>query len=316
MTQVENIRDLKLLVDLSHNHSFTETAYQAHLSQPTVSMAIKRLERQLGKPLVARQRFGAGGVQLTPAGLVAVRHAEQILAELDSLGAAVATTGRTLTRRIGLPPIISSLLNRDSHESRLPLAGLSGSLSLCTVGSGRLLEQMRRHQVDYGAVASVQDELAIPEVQIRRVITYPFGLAGSASAIRQLGDGPGQGLHVADLIRLPESTRFVTLNHEFIHADASDALLRRYIPASRIIEVADVETLKAITQAGVAFSFITSAGIEDGDGLTFLPFTDSQAPKFNIYLFHDQRRTSSPDVKADLRAFTAYADTQLATVRA
>ncbi len=297
---------------LASNHSFTETAYQAHISQPSVSLAIKRLERQLGKSLVERRRFGAGGIQLTAAGQVAVNHVKQILAELDSMGAAVRETGRTRTWRIGMPPIISSLLAWQSGDQPLPSTLLTGPVSLCTVGSGRLLEQMREHQVDYGTVASVQDRLSIPDVLTVSMVSYPFGLAGSHSALEQLVGGEfSHGLRADDLDDLPESVRFVTLNHEFIHAQAAESLLRRHVPASRIIEVGDVETLKTIAEAGIAFSFITSAGLEGGDGLEFLPFTDPNAPQFNIFLFRDQSRYIAPEEEAGLKAFNDYARCQL-----
>ncbi|BDR53261.1 LysR family transcriptional regulator [Bombiscardovia nodaiensis] len=316
MAQIENIRDLEILAAFAQTHSFTETAYELNLSQPTISLAIKRLEKQLGKPLVERRRFGAGGVQLTEAGLVAVAHVQQVLTELDTLGLAVSAVGQSRTRRIGLPPIISSLLAWESADSRpLSLAGLTGSLSLQTVGSGRLLDQMRQHQVDYGAVAAVEDQLAITGVETRKMITYPFGLAGSQSLISRIGANTSGGIAVNDLAHLPESVRFVTLNHEFIHAQASDALLRQHIPASRIIEVADLDTLKAITAAGIALSFITSAGVDAGEGISFLPFTDAKAPQFNIYLFHDRDRATTPGAEADIQAFTHYASHQLASAR-
>ncbi|WP_161522210.1 LysR family transcriptional regulator [Bifidobacterium aemilianum] len=311
MAQIENIRDLEILVALAQTHSFTHAAYQVGLSQPTVSMAIKRLEEQLGKPLVERRRFGAGGVQLTDAGLVAVSRAQQILVELDTLGLAVSAVGRNRIRRVGLPPIISSLLNCDQEGDTPSMPSGFVGVSLETVGSSRLLEHMRKHQVDYGAVAAVDDQLHISGVETRKMTTYPFGLAGSQGLMSTLGVDVSSGLTLGDISDLPESVRFVTLNHDFVHAQASDQLLRQQVSVSRIIEVADLDTLKAITSAGIALGFITSVGVEEVDGLEFMPFIDSKAPKFNIYLFHDRDRASSPRAEADVQAFAHYARYQL-----
>ena len=57
--------------------SFTRAARRAHLSQSTVSLRIKRLEEQVGAPLIARQ---ARGILLTEHGEVLLSYARRILA--------------------------------------------------------------------------------------------------------------------------------------------------------------------------------------------------------------------------------------------
>ncbi|MBE2894448.1 HTH-type transcriptional activator IlvY [Spirabiliibacterium falconis] len=47
-------QQLKLFLDLVHNQSFTQTAYQHHMSPSTLSRQIQRLEQELGQTLLLR----------------------------------------------------------------------------------------------------------------------------------------------------------------------------------------------------------------------------------------------------------------------
>ncbi|MFZ7275473.1 HTH-type transcriptional activator IlvY [Avibacterium avium] len=58
-------QDLKLFIDLAENKNFAKTAGQHYMSPSTLSRQIKRLEEELGEPLLLRDNRK---VSLTPAG--------------------------------------------------------------------------------------------------------------------------------------------------------------------------------------------------------------------------------------------------------
>ena len=60
-----NLRDLQYLVTLAETGHFGEAAVRCHVSQPTLSAQIKKLEEYLGVPLFERQ---PRKVSLTEAG--------------------------------------------------------------------------------------------------------------------------------------------------------------------------------------------------------------------------------------------------------
>ena len=60
-----NLRDLKYLVALADHKHFGRAAAACYVSQPTLSTQIKKLEDELGVPLVER---APRKVMLTPAG--------------------------------------------------------------------------------------------------------------------------------------------------------------------------------------------------------------------------------------------------------
>src|ERR1700743_2119934 len=73
-------RDLRYFVAVAEEVHFTRAAARLYLSQPAVSKQIRRLERQLGAELFARDQQG---VALTPVGVALLPHARRVLAAWD-----------------------------------------------------------------------------------------------------------------------------------------------------------------------------------------------------------------------------------------
>ncbi len=79
-----NIRDLKYLVTLAECQHFGKAAEMCFVSQPTLSMQIKKLEDELDVQLLERNNKS---VMITPAGHTVVSYAKQILATVDQIKA-------------------------------------------------------------------------------------------------------------------------------------------------------------------------------------------------------------------------------------
>jgi DNA-binding transcriptional LysR family regulator len=77
------LRQLRYLVALAEELNFTRAAAREHVAQPALSQQIRRLEDEVGLPLVERT---TRHVALTEAGAVLVARARRVLAELDAAG--------------------------------------------------------------------------------------------------------------------------------------------------------------------------------------------------------------------------------------
>lgn len=77
-----NLRDLKYLVALADLRHFGKAADACFVSQPTLSTQIRKLEDELGVPLVER---APRKVMLTAAGQDAVQRARRIVAEVEEM---------------------------------------------------------------------------------------------------------------------------------------------------------------------------------------------------------------------------------------
>lgn len=71
---------LRKFAKLAETRSFTKAASELHTSQPALSVAIAKLERELGAVLINRDIL-----QLTPAGQLAYRHAQQLEVQRSNL---------------------------------------------------------------------------------------------------------------------------------------------------------------------------------------------------------------------------------------
>ena len=83
-----DIRQLAIFVSIANHGTFTAAGKALYISQPTVSVQMAALERELGVALFERQ---SRGIRLTPAGKILKRYAEDILMLRDQ---AVAAMGR------------------------------------------------------------------------------------------------------------------------------------------------------------------------------------------------------------------------------
>jgi DNA-binding transcriptional LysR family regulator len=100
------LRQLEYLVALAREKHFGRAAEACHVSQPTLSAAIRLLEEDLGAPIVERgHRF----VGLTAQGRMAVEHAHRILAETENLRGALEEIDKGLTGRLRIGAIPTAL---------------------------------------------------------------------------------------------------------------------------------------------------------------------------------------------------------------
>ncbi len=77
-----NIRAIKYLVTLADVRHFSKAAELCHVSQPTLSTQIRKLEEELGVQLVERH---PRQVMLTPAGEEIVQRARNLLSEVEAM---------------------------------------------------------------------------------------------------------------------------------------------------------------------------------------------------------------------------------------
>jgi LysR family transcriptional regulator, transcription activator of glutamate synthase operon len=77
------LRQLRYLVALAEELNFTRAAEREHVAQPALSQQIRRLEDEIGLPLVERT---TRHVALTDAGDVLLVRARRVLAELEAAG--------------------------------------------------------------------------------------------------------------------------------------------------------------------------------------------------------------------------------------
>lgn len=104
-----NIRDLEYLVALAEHRHFRRAADSCHVSQPTLSGQIRKLEDELGVMLLERT---SRKVLFTQAGLLLVDQARTVLREVKVLKEMASQQGETMSGplHIGLIPTVGPYL--------------------------------------------------------------------------------------------------------------------------------------------------------------------------------------------------------------
>lgn len=185
-----NLRDLEYLVALSEHRHFGRAAAACYVSQPTLSTQIKKLESELGAPLIER---GPRGVLFTLAGEQVLARARTVLSGAEEIRSIArhAVDPRSGVLRLGVFPTLAPyLLPHVVPQIRRSLPDLR--LLLVEEKSSDLTEMLHAGAVDAVVLATPVDDALehLPLFRERFVLAVPSGhdLAGresvSTSALR------------------------------------------------------------------------------------------------------------------------------------
>jgi DNA-binding transcriptional LysR family regulator len=283
------LRHLRAFVAVAEELHFGRAAERLHIAQPPLSQQIRRLELELGAPLLHRT---TRRVELAPAGQVLLERARQILAAVD--GAAEdarrasrgefgsLTIGFTGSATYALLPALATALRRrlpgvalDLRGEMLTPAQVSGLLD------GRLDLAVLRPPVR-------QAELALEVIRRESLVAV---LPNSHRLAR------AEALHLADLAEEP----FVTYPSHFrsvLHDAVEEACARHGFRPRVALEVSETATLVSFVAAGMGVSLVpASVAHMTVAGAVYLPLVDEPA---EVELAVAWRRDD--DVPALLRA--------------
>jgi len=165
-------RQLEYFVALARERHFARAAAACYVSQPALSEAIRKLEKELGVSLVRRDRAFEG---LTPEGERLVVWARRILADHDALTQEVAAirSGLSGQLRIGVIPAASTTaaLIIEPFCEQHPLVNVQLDTRL---PSGDIIERLRRFELDAGIIyqhgSDTADLVAQPLYRERHVL--------------------------------------------------------------------------------------------------------------------------------------------------
>jgi LysR family hydrogen peroxide-inducible transcriptional activator len=166
-----NLRDLRYAVAVARERNFRRAAERCFVSQPALSLAIQKLEQELGVQLFERSRVE---VSVTPIGEAIVAQAQRALEEIDRIKA-LSTQGRDQlvgSLRLGaiftvgpylLPDLIPVLHER---APRMPLEVEENT-------TANLAELLRNGRIDAVIAALPFD---VPGVEVRPLYDEPFAV--------------------------------------------------------------------------------------------------------------------------------------------
>jgi LysR family hydrogen peroxide-inducible transcriptional activator len=147
-----NLRDFKYVLALAEHRHFGQAAEACHVSQPTLSGQIKKLEDYLGVSLFERTNKW---VELTEAGHQILPHAARAVEAAEAVSSAARACLDPLAGRvrIGIIPTISPYL-LPLILKPLALACPKLELSIVESVTDQILDQLRHRSLDFGIIAT------------------------------------------------------------------------------------------------------------------------------------------------------------------
>lgn len=227
--------------------SFSRAAERLHIAQPAVSQQIKRLERELGTPLLLRS---TRRVQLTAAGEMLLPRAREILAEADRAQAEIRLLSQGLAGRVAVGFVGTAtydLLPRIARSVRAHLPDIELQLYGEQLAPA-LLAGLASRTID---LAVTRDPAPAAEVRLQPLRSERFVVALPADHPLASGDGVELAdLRDATFVTHPSGHRSVTYN----------AVMRACEQAgfqpSEVIEVRETATLVTFVAAGIGVALV------------------------------------------------------------
>lgn len=280
-----NLKDLEYFQRLVKERNYTKVAEAFHVSQPTITYAVKRLEEELGTELIQRDQSHKQ-IVITQAGRILSTHISAILKELY---VAVTEISRLKDEKIefGLPPIIGNFYF-PKLSGQLFKDQLMDHINITDAGSMDLITMLRRGKIDLallGSIAPIRDSQLESEILTEKsfmiVVSPNHPLAQRKSvAFSEL-----------------KNEHFVLLNEHYVHPEAFKKMAQQaHFEPNIIYQNNNLNILKGMIREQVGIGFLAELAISSEDQLVCLPIEDTPQPKFLISLV--QRDTA---LESDLR---------------
>jgi LysR family transcriptional regulator, transcription activator of glutamate synthase operon len=241
-----DLRQLRYLVALAEERHFTRAAARVHVAQPALSQQIRRLEDELGLPLVDRT---TRRVALTDAGELLVDRARRALSEVDAARAELAELAGVRTGQV----VIGAMQSLGPFDLTALLAAFHArhpgvELSVSEEVSDTLLQRVRADAVDV-AFLSLTERVGHEGLEVQPLATEP--LVVLLSAEHRHASRPS--LRISDLV----DERFITFREgaslrRIILTAARDAGFEPQIA----FETNEVERARAMAARGLGVTIV------------------------------------------------------------
>lgn len=259
-----NLRDLQYLVTLADTGHFGEAAERCHVSQPTLSAQIKKLEEYLGVQLFERQ---PRKITLTDVGRRIVERARHVTQEAEDIRELARASRDPLTGklRVGLIPTIAPyLLPRVATRLKKKLPDLQ--LMLYEYQTGPLLEKLRTGELDLAILALPADTSGL---ETRSLFAESFVVAMP----RNHSLAARKRLKPADLA---DQTVLLLEDGHCLRDQALEVCGNIPISEEQDFRATSLETLRQMVAAGLGITLLPRLAAEGpiagARGLEFRPF--------------------------------------------
>lgn len=256
------LRQLEYFQMASRLRNITRAAERLRVSQPNITVAIKKLEAELGIQLFDRSQKQ---LALTPEGAVFLNRIELALRNIQDAVLEVNDYKQLQkgTIKIGIPPmmgaylfpkIFSSFQKKYSHLD----------IYLHEEGSMSIREQLERDELDFGIIiiSGASHNLQLLPMTTSQIVACVPENSPLAAKERLTKDD----IAAANVIMLKEGS--------FLRQTILGKLKEQSITPNIVLESNQVVTIKGLVASGVGISFLLDMVLEDAPGVKAIPLEE------------------------------------------
>ncbi len=275
------LRQLEYLVALSKHNSFAKASFSCSVSQPTLSLQVRKLEQRLGLILVDRR---VRGVRLTAAGKAIADQARVVLREHKSLIHIAQSNVNPLGGNLGLgliPTIAPYLLPMVLPTIRQRLPELR--LHIFENQTSTLVNNLNSGVLDAGVMAlPIQDSVLDQEFLYRE----PFLLTVHP-------DHPKADRDFVTIQELKNEEVLLLDEGHCLRTQALDLCNSNNAHPNMNVRAASLETIRQMVAENMGVTLLPALATRDSHGVTHLPFR-GEVPSREIALLRprDSHRTA------------------------
>ena len=275
------IRTLRYFLAVAREENMTRAAEALHVTQPTLSKALKALEDELGKKLFTRHSFS---IKLTDEGILLRNRAEDLVSMADRIEQEFITlddvSGGDLY--FGLAESYQiSFLAREIHTFKQAYPGLHYHIT--SGDTEQVMEKLDKGLLDYAVLAEAPDtgkynSLIFPESEVWGLVMPEDDALAEKKAI-QVDDLIGLPLFCSEQSWENDIPRWAGARMDALHLEGS-------------FRLAYNASIFAKEHLGYLLTFDKLVNTSPGSGLTFRPLTPRLATR--LYLVWKKYQTFSP----------------------
>lgn len=279
-----NLTDLQYYQALVKVKNFSQVASDFKVSQPTITMAIQRLEKEFDTKFFIRDHVHKQ-LHLTPAGRQFAQHVTVILNELAVAHREIAQAqiGKI---RFGLPPIIGNYYFAPLMP-KLVQTGLLPQLSTVEHGSKEILKMLSQGDLDLALLGSLT-ALDEPHLNTIELAQYPFKVIVSK-------DHPLAAQETIDFTALKQE-QFIVPAVDFFHEQAFKQISQAAHFRPRVIyRTSDIHVIKTMVAENLGIAYLTSLAITPVDQVKALTVTGPLSQAFHLAIACRQTAILNPN---------------------
>lgn len=254
------LRQLEYFQMASRLKNITRAAQRLKVSQPNITVAIKKLESELGVQLFDRSQKQ---LTLTPEGKVFLKRIELAMRNIDDAILEVNDYKQLQkgTIKIGIPPMMGAYLFpkvfsgfRRLHPNLNVLLYEEGSLSI--------REKLERDELDFGIIIVPESAPNLNVLKMSR--SQLMVCVAQKSSLAKKAEIRPNDIAASDLIMLKEGS--------YLREIVQSKLSALKISPRTVLESGQIVTIKGLVAHKVGIAFLLDFICEDSAGIKAIPF--------------------------------------------